>query len=142
MTDHGTSQSPYLHEPIPHNKSFSINLYISFSLKNAESYRALPSAPRSPLSSTWVTQFTSTAHVSQVGFSEKTLRWSLWCRVFIMEALGINTCGREVKKQEWAEQEMLSCGAGPTLWELWSTCALQGCLEWYRDDQAFIVLPQ
>ena len=35
--------------------------------------------------------------------------------VFIKEGSGINTCGRERKKQEWVE-EKLSCGAGPTPW--------------------------
>ena len=45
--------------------------------------------------------------------------------VFIKEGPGINTCGRERKKQEWVE-EKLSCGAGPTPWASGAYVPLRG----------------
>lgn len=39
--------------------------------------------------------------------------------VFIKEGPGINTCGRERKKQEWVEGK-LGCGAGPGAMGLWA----------------------
>ena len=47
--------------------------------------------------------------------------------MFIKEGPGINTCGRERKKQEWVE-EKLSCGAGPTPWASGAYVPLRGVL--------------
>ena len=47
--------------------------------------------------------------------------------VFIKEGPGINTCGRERRKQEWVE-EKLSCGAGPTPWASGAYVPLRGVL--------------
>ena len=61
--------------------------------------------------------------MSQLGFSEKT---KMEFEVFIKEGPGINTCGRERKKQEWVEK--LSCGAGPTPWASGAHASLSGVL--------------
>ena len=47
--------------------------------------------------------------------------------VFIKEGPGINTCGRERKKQEWVEGK-LGCGAGPAPWASGAHVPLRGVL--------------
>ena len=47
--------------------------------------------------------------------------------VFMKEGPGINTCGRERKKQEWVEGK-LGCGAGPAPWASGAHVPLRGVL--------------
>ena len=49
--------------------------------------------------------------------------------MFIKEALG-STPVEERGRTGCGQREKLSCGADPTPWALWRTCALEGCPEW------------